>query len=93
MAGQGRWSLQTKYKRCSGERQCSACSANPDRAPHGPYYELRRRHPDTGAQQFVYLGVKSLSDEELVVVNETFRGWDPPTRSEVFLVLKVAVTR
>ena len=88
MAGQGRWSLQAKYKRCTGERKCSACAANPDRAPHGPYYELRRRHPETSVQQFVYLGINGLTDQELKIVNDFFRGEVPPTPSEVRLVIE-----
>lgn len=93
MAGVGRWSLQTKRKRCSGNRQCSACAANPERAPHGPYYELRRRHPETGVQQSVYLGTTGLTSADLDEINDVFRGEVPPTRSEVFSVVHQSLER
>lgn len=91
MSGLGKWSIQTKWKRC-GKRRCSACAANPKRAPHGPYYELRRRHPETGRQQAVYLGSNIVSDDDMKLINQTFRGEDPPSRTEVFLVIDYAAT-
>jgi hypothetical protein len=88
MAGKGKWSLQKKFKRCTGSRQCGACALQPENPPHGPYYELRRRHPETGNQEFVYLGIEPLSDYQLDVVNRMFTGPDAPERAEV---LKVTV--
>lgn len=92
MPGLGKWSIQPKWKRCTGQRKCSACAANPERAPHGPYYELRRRHPETGEQQAVYIGIWPLTDKDMELINETFRGKIPPTRSEVILVVEQAYT-
>ena len=83
MAGQGKWSLQKKYKRCTGERKCNACALQPKTPPHGPYYELRRRHPETGVQEFVYLGTESLNSQQLDVVNRMFTGPEAPDRAEV----------
>lgn len=88
MPGKGRWTLQEKFKRCTGERQCRACQADPKTAPHGPYYELRRRNPDTGHQELIYIGRHPFSAEQLEVINSHFTGPDVPTRTAVESILE-----
>ena len=88
MPGKGRWTQQEKMKRCTGERQCKACAADPHAKPHGPYYELRRRNPDTGKQEYVYIGRHPLSSEHLHVVNKVFTGSEIPSRTAVETILE-----
>jgi hypothetical protein len=91
MPGQGKWSQQEKRKRCTGPRVCSACALHPEIAPHGPYYELRRRNPITGRQESVYIGKLHLSDEQLALVNRVFDGPDSPKREEIVAAISIIV--
>lgn len=83
MPGKGKWSQQEKRKRCTGPRICRACALHPEIAPHGPYYELRRRNPVSGDQESVYLGRLLLSDDQLSRVNELFNAARVPDREEI----------
>ncbi len=83
MPGKGYWSQQEKRKRCTGPRICKACALHPEIAPHGPYYELRRRNPISGNQESVYIGRLRLSDDQLAYVNEVFDAARVPTKEKV----------
>ena len=83
MPGKGNWSQQEKRKRCTGPRICKACAFHPEIAPHGPYYELRRRNPVSSDQESVYLGRLMLSDDQLARVNELFTDARIPDKEEI----------
>ena len=87
MPGKGKWSQQEKRKRCTGSRICKACTLSPEIAPHGPYYELRRRNPVSGRQESVYIGRLRLADDQLAYVNEIFHVASVPDREEIIAVL------
>ena len=47
------WAITEQWVSCGNER-CLKCKA--EKNPHGPYYRLVRRHPDTSKVELVYLG-------------------------------------
>lgn len=69
MSGLGMWIVVPTYNRCSGARKCGRCKDDPAARPHGPYYRLRRRDPQTGKQEAVYLGTKEPDREEVARLN------------------------
>lgn len=88
MAGEGKWTLQERMRRCGGPRLCRACAADAAARPHGPYYTLRRRHPETGEQEAVYIGTTPVPVHVLAIVNEIFDGPDAPTKEEVLMLVE-----
>lgn len=91
MPGKGKWSQQEKRKRCTGPRICNACTLHPEIAPHGPYYELRRRNPISGKQESVYLGRLRLNDDQLAYVNEVHDSESAPDKEEILSTVVKAV--
>jgi hypothetical protein len=85
----GFWSLQKGYRNC-GKKYCQqGCADDVSIKPHGPYYELRRRNPETGHQDRVYLGKDGITKEELAKVNENYYGPDLPKKPDIFHLLGV----
>ncbi len=90
MSKSGRWSQQVEFRNCGKESCQQGCVLNSETKPHGPYASLRRRNPDTGNQERVYLGKKPLTRIQLAIINETLTGPVAPTKEAVHFVLREA---
>lgn len=65
----GFWYINAQWRRCTGQRQCAICRLDAEAKPHGPYFLLRRRDPQTGEQQRIYVGRDKPSEELLETIN------------------------
>lgn len=92
MSKSGRWSQQVEFRNCGKEYCQQGCVLNSETKPHGPYASLRRRNPDSGDQERVYLGKKPLTAIQLAIINKTFTGPVAPTKEMVRSVLREVKT-
>lgn len=83
MSGSGRWSQQVTFRNCGKESCQQGCALNSAAKPHGPYAILRRRSPETGDQEHVYLGKVALTAEQLALVNQELAGPVAPEKGQV----------
>jgi hypothetical protein len=84
MSGSGRWSQQITFRNCGNSSCLQGCALNKEAKPHGPYAVLRRRSPETGEQEHVYLGKAPLTGEQLTLVNQKFSGPGVPEKGQIF---------
>ena len=55
----GIWNLSYYFNRCNNPR-CLRCRPDLTYSPHGPYFRLVRRNPDTMEREQIYLGKRML---------------------------------
>ena len=89
MSGSGRWSQQIEFRNCGNSRCLQGCVESQSTKPHGPYATLRRRNPESGEQERVYLGKAPLTEDQLQIVNIKFLGPDAPKKEQLLKTISL----